>query len=303
LRLPIYGEAGFNEAVGLDMVRAVGEPAQRWAYSSVRINGAPAALRLLVEVPTAAFAAREFGSQGVLYRATGDSVFDYLGDDPAAYESSFEQISPAGPVDLSPVIDLVRWTSQASDAEFATGLADRVDVDSLAEYLAVHVAINNWDDMGGGGRNYYLWLDDESGRFTVVSWDVNLAFYRDLFRRREQDEIDARPAPAPVVNSEGVLVVDLVPDVTADPPSNNALKSRFLETPAFASLFEQALVRDCATLIDAGAAAASFQHAVRTVLESGVLDAEVIHDEVETMRAALEYKSQQCDLGTNEPQR
>ncbi|HRE02241.1 MAG TPA: CotH kinase family protein [Ilumatobacteraceae bacterium] len=294
MRFAAYGMAGFNEAVGLEMIGAVGEPVQQWAYSTVTINGGPAQLRLLVEVPTAAFVARNFDHPGVLYRATGESLFDFVGDDPALYADQFEQIAPPGPVDLTPVIDLIRWTGQASDDEFAAGLAERVELDSLAEYLAAHTTINNWDDMGGGGRNYYLWYDLTTRRFTVVSWDVNLAFYRSVFRQRDADARADQPLPAPVQDDNGDWFVDLQPVLVGDPGSNNLLKTRFLDTPAFAARYDAAVAADCATLIDGGAAASSFAAIVQTVLASGAVTPADIHDEVDVMRTALVLKSDQC---------
>ena len=65
---------------------------------------------------------------------------------------------------------------QASDEAFAKGLAERVDVDSFARYLALHNLLLDFDDIAGPGQNAYLWYDLATRRFRVVSWDLNLAF-------------------------------------------------------------------------------------------------------------------------------
>ena len=36
--------------------------------------------------------------------------------------------------------------------------------------------LDNFDDIDGPGNNSYLWYDAASGQFTVVPWDMNLAF-------------------------------------------------------------------------------------------------------------------------------
>ena len=36
--------------------------------------------------------------------------------------------------------------------------------------------IDNFDDINGPGNNSYLYYDSETGVFTVVAWDHNLAF-------------------------------------------------------------------------------------------------------------------------------
>ncbi len=43
-------------------------------------------------------------------------------------------------------------------------------------HLAFQDAINNFDDIDGPGNNSYLFWDSETGVFTVVAWDHNLAF-------------------------------------------------------------------------------------------------------------------------------
>jgi spore coat protein CotH len=49
-------------------------------------------------------------------------------------------------------------------------------VESFARYLAFEEVVDNFDDIDGPGNNAYLRWDAESGGFTVVAWDHNLAF-------------------------------------------------------------------------------------------------------------------------------
>lgn len=294
LRLPVYGVAGFNESVALDLVAAAGLPSERSVYANVSFNGEPAQLRLLVEVPTGGFAERNFDGDGVLYRATGVGTFDDVGDDPALYEVSFEQITRKRHADLTPVVDLIHWTATATDAEFAAGLDDRVDVAALADYLAVHRVLNNWDDMGGGGNNYYLWYDQRAERFTVVTWDVNLAFYRTLFREQRRAEQAAQPAPNPTVGSDGVLQVTLEPEVFGDLESDNELKNRFLREPAFAQRYFDAVRRHCTDLLSSGLAERDLDDLVATLVGGAAVDPVEIYAEAQTMREALALAGDQC---------
>src|SRR5699024_4123332 len=50
-----------------------------------------------------------------------------------------------------------------------------VDVVSVAEYLATQALLSNADAMDGPGNNYYLWYDTDEEKFTVLSWDLNMA--------------------------------------------------------------------------------------------------------------------------------
>jgi spore coat protein CotH len=168
-------EANLNEALSLKLVGAADEPTQLTAYSSVTWNDSEPVLRLLLEAPGDEFAARNFGGNGVLYKSLSTGGFDYLGDDPTLYMTAFDQETAKRHQDLKPVIDLMKWTAGASDAEFAAGLDQHVDTVSLARYIALQELLDNFDDMAGPGKNYYLWYDLGTKQFTVVNWDLNLA--------------------------------------------------------------------------------------------------------------------------------
>ncbi|GAA1853738.1 CotH kinase family protein [Asanoa iriomotensis] len=165
------GSTVLNEAVSLDVLAATGQSAQRYAYSSFTVNDRPTTARLIVDHPDVAD-----GGDGVLYKSLATSQFTDQGDDPTAYADDFKQITMKGSQDLQPVIDLIRWVNTSSDTEFAEQLADHVDVDSFARYVAVQDLLLNFDDMSGPGRNYYLWYDLDTRTFTVVGWDYNLTF-------------------------------------------------------------------------------------------------------------------------------
>jgi spore coat protein CotH len=170
------GETSLSEALALSLIELGGEPSQQASYSSFQINDGEAQLRLLVEVPGDQYAAETFEHDGVLYKALSTGSFTYRGEDPLAYADDFEQITRVNQQDLKPVINLLKWVDEASDEEFAAELDEYVDVESLASYSALQELVNNFDDMSGPGKNYYLWYDLETEKFTVVSWDLNLAF-------------------------------------------------------------------------------------------------------------------------------
>ncbi|TNM34250.1 CotH kinase family protein [Streptomyces sedi] len=173
-----------NEALALSLTADDGQPTQRFTFASVSVNGGDSAPRLLLESPDGPWAT-ELGEgglgegapgDGVLYKARAGGSFDYLGDDPTDYEESFRQINGLGSHDLTPVMRLLRFVDEADDEEFAERLGEFVDIDSFARYLATQALFANFDGMNGPGNNYYLWYDIEEERFTVLSWDLNLAF-------------------------------------------------------------------------------------------------------------------------------
>ena len=175
VRPVMTSEANLNEALSLKLVGAAGEPTQLAAYSSVTWNDSEPDLRLILEAPGDEFVERNFAGNGVLYKALSTGNFEYLGDDPTLYVESFSQETAKHHQDLKPLIELLKWNDQASDEEFAAELDQHIDTASLARYIALQELLDNFDDMAGPGKNYYLWYDLDTGKFTILTWDLNLA--------------------------------------------------------------------------------------------------------------------------------
>ena len=146
------GSTVLNEALSLNLLAAAGEVAQRYAYSSFRVNNRPTVARLVVEHPDEHFADDMQGS-GVLYKSLATGQFTDQGDDPTDYADDFKQITKKGSQDLQPVIDLIKWVNASSDAEFDKHLGDHVDLASFARYTAAQNLLLNFDDKAGPGRN------------------------------------------------------------------------------------------------------------------------------------------------------
>lgn len=144
------------------------------AYTGLSFNGSEERLFLVSEVPDDEMARRSFpGTDGYLIKANTGAPFRYLGPDQTDYADWFEVDSSVRRHDLAPLIGFLRSVQRSSDAEFAAGLEDHLDVGSFAAYLAVHNLLANADSLGGMGNNYYLFYDLGRRRFSVVSWDVN----------------------------------------------------------------------------------------------------------------------------------
>ena len=168
-------ETALNEAVALELVGLSGQPTQQSFHSAVSVNGGDQDLRLVVEVPDSVWAADNLDGTGTLYKALSTGSWDYRGEDPLDYSDSFSIESRKKEADLQPVIDLLRFLDTSSDEEFARDLDEWVDVEGFATYLALQDVLGNFDDISGPGNNSYLWYDLESGRFQVLTWDLNLA--------------------------------------------------------------------------------------------------------------------------------
>lgn len=169
-------ETALNEAVALELLELAGLAPQDAIYASFSVNDSTPALRLVIEHPDDTWMAENFDSGGALYKAEASGGYQYRGSDPGEYDEVFDQEAGADNADLSPLIEFLDFINNSDDATFNEELADRLDVDEFATYLAMQELINNFDDIDGPGNNSYLYYDTATGMFTVVAWDHNLAF-------------------------------------------------------------------------------------------------------------------------------
>jgi spore coat protein CotH len=170
-------ETSLNEAMALDLLEAAGLASQRAVSTSFTVNGGAAVLRLAIEHPDDdAWQEEHFEDEGALYKAESSGDWSYRGDDPAAYDDVFDQEGGSTVTDLTPLIDFLQFINESDDATFAADLPERLDVQGFATYLAMMEVVANFDDIDGPGNNSYLWYDVDTGQFTIVPWDMNLAF-------------------------------------------------------------------------------------------------------------------------------
>lgn len=169
-------ETSLNEAVALEVLELAGLATQQAIAVAFRVNGSDATLRLAIEHPDDAWMADNFDADGALYKAESTGDYRYRGEDPDAYEEVFDQEAGDDNADLTPLIEFLAFLGESDDATFASELDDWLDVEAFATYLAVQDLIDNFDDIAGPGNNSYLYYDTDTGVFTVVAWDHNLAF-------------------------------------------------------------------------------------------------------------------------------
>ncbi|WP_406282997.1 CotH kinase family protein [Streptomyces sp. NBC_00209] len=263
LRPGSNAQVPLNEALALALIDGTGEPAERYGLTTLKVNSRPTAVRLMVENPDTEYAEAVEG-ESVVYKARAGGTFDYQGDDPSKYETSFRQLNKVGSQDLEPVMKLTKWVEKSSDKEFAADLGRYVDVDSFAHYAATQNLLMNFDDMAGPGKNYLLGYDLNSRKFSVLGWDYNLTFSGDATAGPD-DRMSmggGRPGGGQGGGPDGGDQPEGMPegmpegfpgapeggdgDDTAGGPrgggmmSGHALKERFLELDAFDAVYRKA---------------------------------------------------------------
>jgi len=266
-------ETSLNEAVALDLLELAGLASQDAIAVAFSVNGSESTLRLAIEHPDDVWMDDNFADDGALYKAESTGDYSYRGDDPEAYDEVFDQEAGKDSEDLTPLIEFLDFINNADDATFNAELADHLDIESFATYLAMQDLIDNFDDINGPGNNSYLYFDSETEIFTVVAWDHNLAF-----GVRNNDGVGLRVAPgggsadAPAGGPGGRQPngAGLQPPAGGPPERQlpeegipaggpgeqaNVLVDRFLANPGFSALYDSALVELDASLYESGVAA------------------------------------------------
>jgi spore coat protein CotH len=312
-------ETAINEAVALELLAEAGLATQEATAVRFTFNGSDAELRLVIEHPEDEWVATQFDEEsseaiGQLYKAESTGDWGYHGDDPAEYEEVWDQ--EAGEDDLTPLTDFLQFINESTDEEFAAELADRLDVEAFARYLAFEDLVGNFDDIAGPGNNSYLYFDPDTGQATVVAWDHNLAFSGGMGGvpgGGGQGQMPPGGIPAggpggvPMELPEGCELPDFqpgeLPDFDPDnPPTggpgggagggmnrSNILVDRFNSVPEFAALYDAAVVELTETLFTDGTADEIVQRWVTVLTEQAgdLVSAEAVEADAETVRAAF----------------
>jgi spore coat protein CotH len=304
------GSPVLNEALALALTAASGQATQRYAYTTYSVNGSPTQTRLLVENPDEAYADSLFDTAGVVYKSDAESSFTYQGDDLATYEEQFKQVNAKDTEDLQPIVDFLKWLSEASDEEFDAGLANWVDVQSFARYAATMNLLVNGDDMAGPGQNYYLWYGLDTKKISVISWDLNLAMTGNAtaspdeevsigggggggggMQRPQGQNDDAGAPPA----GDGPAGTEAGADAGArlgGGRGGNELKERFLASDAFASLYNDAYAELYEQLYASGTAAGLLDRIAAVVPSSDGLTQEELAEHTDTLRTFIQERTE-----------
>lgn len=289
-------QTALNEAVALDLLAEAGLASEHAVPSSFSVNGADARLRLVVQNLDEDWEAENFASDGLLYKAEAGGDWSYRGDDPDSYTDVFDQ--ETGDDDLTPLIDFLQFVNESSDEDFAAELPSRLDVDAFARYLAFEEVVDNFDDIDGPGNNAYLRWDAESGGFTVVAWDHNLAFGGSPGGGAGGGPMGAGPGAFPggedgqrPERPEGMPDGARPDGAGRGGPGggSNILVERFTAVDAWADLVEQAKTDLTAQLYESGYAEEVLDSWVTVLTEQAgdLVDAATVQEEADAIRSAI----------------
>ena len=245
-------ETALNEAVAVELLGLAGLATEEAIATQLTVNGGDTELRLAMELPDDDYwVEANFSEDSLLYKADSAGDYSYRGDDPDAYDDVFDQ--KYGDDDLEPLMDFLDFVNNADDATFAAQLGDHLDVEAFATYLAYQDLIGNGDDIDGRGNNSYLHYDGGSELFTIVNWDLNLAFNTANVNGgggAAAGGAGGRPQPPGGGQRDAVGPEN----GTVGSGGSNVLASRFLANTDFAAMYDSASTELTEALFDSGVA-------------------------------------------------
>ena len=165
--------SSMREYISYQIMGEMGLDVPECAYSHITVNGEEWGLYLAVEPVDEVFLAAHFAdATGDLYKPEGmgytGADLVYNGDDISAYTG----LNLKTNLNSSDGKEILALMQALEDGE---GLEEVLDVEKALKYIAANVALANFDSyLGMTTHNFYLY--EENGRFTIIPWDMNLAF-------------------------------------------------------------------------------------------------------------------------------
>lgn len=170
-------ETLLEEPLALYAHKVSGEVIPEYSYASVTVSDLDPIYYEICENIDESFLEKYFGdSEGVLYKAGNFVDLTYKGNDQTEYMEDFEQKTQVNDADFSYLIDFLKFVNESTDQEFEEELPKRLDLDSFITMMAVNDLVENSDSFSGMNSNYYLYYSPETKMFTILPWDMNLAF-------------------------------------------------------------------------------------------------------------------------------
>lgn len=172
-----------SDVLGYEFFREAGVPAPRTAYAYLSLTVAgkwerkPLGLYAMVEPVNGGFARERFGaSDAPIFKPVTYQLFEHLGDDWTNYAAIYDLKTRATDKQKQRVMEFARLVSFADDTEFAARLAEYLDLDAFALFIAGEVLLSCYDSIFANGQNFYVYLDPRSNKFGFIPWDLDLAW-------------------------------------------------------------------------------------------------------------------------------
>lgn len=194
-------EPHLRQKLAYDLMHYAGVPAARPQHVILSMNGEEHGLYLqFVDPDNKGWLKAHFSDhRGDLYKVGYDLPDDvwnrrfgeltYLGPDHSAYVNSYnKKMSRTGipKEDLSSIVAFTKALNRLPDKEIPAFFEDHVDLDALISYLVVSNFIVHWDGYPGRPKNYWIYQNPATDKWTIIPWDMDSVFVDPWMWRRHQ---------------------------------------------------------------------------------------------------------------------
>jgi spore coat protein H len=178
-----FDPSQMREALSYQVFRDAGVPAPRTAFALVYLSvddereNEFLGLYTIVEQVDRTFLADRFGSsKGLLLKPEGAPNLRLAGDTWAGHEAVYRPRTTGSDELGARMLELLQLIHRGSDEAFFRQIADYIDLDAFARFLAANVLLSNLDSFLSTGHNFYMYLNPEDGKVHWMPWDLNLSF-------------------------------------------------------------------------------------------------------------------------------
>lgn len=178
----------FSEPIITEILRSEGIVTHRCNYARLYVNDVYQGVYVNVERIDDTFLERNsLGRDGSLFKVDeggpgGD--LQYLGDNPNAYERTFELKSGSRVLAYQRLIAFLRQIHESPPQEFRASLAASMELDEFLRVTAVMLFAGAFDQLTGWQpHNYYLHFDPQQKRWNYLPWDLDVGFAKVAFGR------------------------------------------------------------------------------------------------------------------------
>jgi spore coat protein CotH len=184
-------EPKLRQKLAYDLMNFAGVPASKPQHVILSVNGVEHGLYLQFEDPdNKGWLKAHFSDhKGDLYKVGYDAPDDvphrrfgeltYLGADQTAYKNSYNKKKSRTDVpkdDLSTIVSFTKELNSISDQQIPAFFEATIDLDALISYLVVSNFIVHWDGYPGRAKNYWIYQNPSTGKWTMVPWDMDAVF-------------------------------------------------------------------------------------------------------------------------------
>ncbi|HTI69810.1 MAG TPA: CotH kinase family protein [Candidatus Limnocylindria bacterium] len=172
--------SGLADTLAYEFFRDAGVPAPRTAFARTlltidgQFTNRPLGLYVMVEDIDERFLEDRFGDKPpTLFKPVTYHLFKDLGPDWSAYAKIYDPKKKIEEAAQKRVIECSQFVTTATDEEFARRCGEFFDLDETARFIAVLSLISSYDGFLNNGQNFYMYLNNETGQFGFIPWDLD----------------------------------------------------------------------------------------------------------------------------------